>query len=480
MRFHIVIRYIGLALLLNSLFMLFSIGISVYDGVDTGFFPLLMSFVLTAILGLFPMIFNVEREIINKKEGYAIVVGAWTLSCLVGILPFLLWGGEFSIMNAWFESVSGYTTTGATILSDVEALPRSLLFWRSSTHLIGGAGVVIFALALMPIMGQSRMTLSSVEMSAFAKETFNFKIQKAIRIILFVYIFNVLILLVLLKLAGMNWFDAVNHSFSTIATGGFSTKNASIAFYNSISIEVILIIFMLLSGTNFALIYSTITSRRNNIFRSEVARYYYGLTVVSIIVVTFNLWAENYYDFWHSLRLAAFQVSSLITTTGFATIDTGNWPALSVLIIIFLTYQCACAGSTGGGVKADRMVMLYKAFKAQFLQLQHPNAIIRIKFGNLKTNNTLIIATLLFILLYTATAIVGTLLGTAFGMDLTTAFTASVACISNSGPGFGEVSSLSNYANVPEAMKFIYSLIMLAGRMELFGFFQLFLFSSWK
>lgn len=480
MRFHIVIRYVGLALLLNALFMLFSIGISVYEGLDTGFFPLLMSFVLTAILGVFPLVFGNTKDAINKKEGYAIVVGAWGLSCFVGVLPFLLWGGEFSFINAWFESVSGYTTTGSTILVDIEALPKSLLFWRSSTHLIGGAGVVIFALALLPVMGKSRMTLTNVEMSAFAKDTFNFKIQKAIRVILYVYLFFVITLTFLLKIAGMGWFDAVNHSFSTIATGGFSTKNLSIAYFDSISIEVVIIIFMLLSGTNFALLYSTITTRRNNIFRSEVARYYYFSAIIATIIVTFNLWGSGFYDFFHSLRLGAFQVVSLLSTTGFATVDTAHWPPLAIIIIMFLTYQCGCAGSTAGGAKADRLLFIFKTLKAQFTQLQHPNAIVKIKFSNLKTSNELIFGTLTFILLYTATILVGTIITAAWGVDLMTALSANIACISNSGPGFGEVSSMGNYSELPSAVKFTLSMVMLGGRLELFGFFQLFLLSSWR
>lgn len=480
MRFHIVIRYIGLALLLNALFMLFSMGISVYNDFDTGFFPLLMSFVLTTILGVFPLIFGTPKEAINKKEGYGIVVGAWALSCFVGVLPLLLWGGEYSFVNAWFESVSGYTTTGSTILKDVEALPDSILFWRSSMHLIGGAGVVIFALALLPAMGKSRMTLTSVEMSAFARDTFNFRIQKAIRVIMYVYVIFVVVLTILLKLAGMSWFDAVNHSFSTIATGGFSTKNLSIAYFDSLSIEIIITVFMLLSATNLALIYSSFTSRRNNIFKSEVARYYYITVFVAALVVAINLWSMDYYDFFYSLRVATFQTASLISTTGFATVDTNYWPSLSIIILMFLTFQCGCAGSTAGGLKADRGLFIYKTLKAQFTQLQHPNAIIKIKFSKLKTGNELILATLTFVLLFSVTILVGTIFATACGVDLITAFSANLTSISNAGPGFGGVSSMSNYSELPSAVKVSLSFVMLAGRLELFGFFQLFLLSSWR
>ena len=469
-----------MALLLNAIFMLVSIGISIYDGFDTGFFPLLMSFVLTSTLGLFPLIFGNQREMINKKEGYAIVVGSWVFSCFVGILPFLLWGGEFTLINSIFESVSGYTTTGATILKDVEALPRSILFWRSSMHLIGGAGVVIFALALVPIMGKSRMPLASVEMSAFARDNVSFRIQKAIRIIVYIYVIFVIILAFMLKAAGMGWFDAVNHSFSTIATGGFSTKNASIAYFNSLSIEIILIIFMLLSSTNFTLLYTTFTTKKNNVFKSEVARYFYLTFFLSTLIIAVSLWLDGFYGFFESLRLSAFQVASVATTTGFATVDTNNWTPLAVIIIIFLTLQSGCAGSTAGGAKVDRILFIFKTLKAQFAHLQHPNAIIKIKFSNLKTDNELIFGTLTFMLLYLITIFAGTVFSAACGVDLLTAFTANATCISNTGPGFGEVSSMGNYSGLPSAVKGCLSVVMLAGRLELFGFFQLFLIHSWK
>ena len=480
MRFHLVIRYIGMALLLNAIFMLVSIVISAYNNFDTGFFPLLMSFVLTCTLGLFPLIYGNQREMINKKEGYAIVVGSWVFSCFVGILPYILWGGEFTIVNAIFESVSGYTTTGSTILKDIEILPKSLLFWRSSTHLIGGAGVVIFALALVPIMGKSRMPLASVEMSAFARDSVSFRIQKAIRIIVYVYVIFVVVLTFLLKAAGMDWFDAVNHSFSTIATGGFSTKNASIAYFNSLSIELILIVFMLLSSTNFTLLYTTFTTKKNNVFKSEVARYFYLSFFISTIVVAISLWYDGFYSFFESLRLGAFQVASIVTTTGFATIDTNNWTPLAIIILIFLTLQSGCAGSTAGGAKADRILIKFKTLKAQFTHLQHPNAIVKIKFSNLKTDNELIFGTLTFMLLYLLTIFAGTVFAAACGVDLVTAFTANATCISNTGPGFGEVSSMSNYSGLPSAVKCSLSVVMLAGRLELFGFFQLFLLASWK
>ncbi len=222
-RLGIISKYIGMVLLLDSAFMLLAALIAYINGMDSGLGPLFLSFVLTAVLGAFPMIFVGKTNKISSKEGYVIVTGAWLLSCFVGMFPYLMWGGEFGILDAWFESVSGFTTTGATILNDIEALPKSLLFWRSSTQWIGGMGVVMFALTVLPSLGKTKMTLSSVEISPLAKDNFKYRTQKLIRILLYVYIGMTLTETVLLRVAGMGWFDAVNHSFTTVATGGFAT-----------------------------------------------------------------------------------------------------------------------------------------------------------------------------------------------------------------------------------------------------------------
>ena len=245
MRLNVVLRYTGLMLLLNAGFMLVSACISLFNNLDTGFYPLLLSFLLTSVLGAFPLIFMPKGEQISTKEGYGIVVGSWIVACLAGMLPYMLWGGEFNLINAWFESVSGYTTTGSTILNDVEALPDGMMFWRSTTHWLGGVGVVMFALVVLPSSGaQNRMKLSNMELSSMAKENYRYKTQKILHILLVVYVGLTFAQTILLKLAGMDWFDAVNNSFSTIATGGFSTKNLSIAYYDNVRIEIIMIFFM--------------------------------------------------------------------------------------------------------------------------------------------------------------------------------------------------------------------------------------------
>ena len=480
MRPYVVLRYVGMVLLLNAFFMLISAIVSFVNGMDTGFFPLLLSFVLTAVMGVFPLIFVSSDTTLLNKESYVIVVSAWVMSCIVGMLPYILWGGEFNFVNACFESVSGFTTTGGTVLQDVEALPKGLLFWRSCTHLIGGAGIILFALALMPAMSRTKMSLTNLEISSLAKDNYRYRIQKTMRVVLVVYVFLITTETMFLKIAGMNWFDAVNHSFSTVSTGGFSTKNLSIAYYNNVWIEIIITVFMVLSGFHFGLLFTSITSKRNNIFRSEVARYYFFSIVVASLLLTVNLWATDTYSLVSAVRYAFFQLAAVTSTTGFATVDTASWPAFSILILIFFSLQCACAGSTSGGIKSDRVLMLFKIFRTRILQMQHPNAIVRVKMDNVPVNDDVVRSVSVFITLYLFVLFVGALMLTGMGIDLMTSFSAMVACLGNVGPGFGEVSSLGNFSDLPVAGKLICAFAMLLGRLELFGFLQIFLIKSWR
>ena len=274
MRFSVVIRYIGIVQLVLAAFMLVAAGISYVSNIDSAYSPLVMSSLLTLLMGCFPLIFVPKTDHISQKEGYCIVVGAWIVSSVVGMFPYLMWGGEFTLLNAWFESVSGFTTTGASILNDIEALPRGLQFWRMATCWIGGVGVVMFALVILPSIGKSKMMLSNVELSSLAKDNFNYRTQTVVRIILSIYVGLTVLTLLALKLCGMNWFDALCHAMSACGTCGFSNKNLSIGFFDSAQIEFVLVVAMLVVGMHFGLIYATITRKQNNIFRSEITRSY--------------------------------------------------------------------------------------------------------------------------------------------------------------------------------------------------------------
>ena len=481
MRLAVVLRYIGIIMLLNAAFMLLSAGISLINNTDSGFYPLMLSFVLTGILGVFPLIFVRKNDRINMKEAYAIVVGAWLTACIVGTFPYLLWGGEFSWPTAWFESVSGFTTTGSTALADVEALPKGLLFWRSSTHWLGGVGVVMFVLVVLPTVGRTKMTLSSVELSPMAKENYRYKTQKVIYILLSVYLGLTVLETICLKIAGMGWFDAINHAFSTVSTGGFSTKNASIAYYNSLAIEIIIMIFMLMSGLHFGLIFATLVGKRNNIFRNEVSRFYFATFLISGLLITFSLWhAGMYGSFFESLRYSLFQTAAIITTTGFATADTTLWTSLAIMLLLYLMFQCACAGSTSGGIKSDRVWLALKAIRLRILRQQHPNAVIRIKMNGVPQDNSVINFAMFFIVIYIMIICAGTIIVSATGEDLMTSFSLVATSMGNVGPGFGSIGSMDNYSEISSFVKIFSTIFMLLGRLEIFGLLQLFLMKWWR
>ncbi len=470
-----------MVLLVLAAFMLLSAGISYLSNMDTGYYPLLMSSLLTLLLGCFPMIFVPRTDRISTKEGYCIVVGAWIVSSIVGMFPYLMWGGEFSPMNAWFESVSGFTTTGASILDNVEALPRGLHFWRMATCWVGGIGVVMFTLVILPSIGKSKMMLSNVELSSLAKDNFNYRTQTIVKIILSVYIGLTAVTTLLLKFGGMCWFDAVCHAMSTCSTCGFGTKNTSVAFFDSAVIESVLIVGMAVAGIHFGLIYATVTRKSNNIFRSEVTRFYLWTIAIAAILIALSLRkADVYPSTLASLRYSLFQTVSYITTTGFAIADCNTWTSFAMLILIFCSIVCACAGSTSGGLKIDRLLLAVKMMRNRLRMQQHPNAIFRTKVDGIPQDkdmlNTVMVYTVAFMMLILA----GTFANTLLGADLMTGFSSAVACAGNVGPGFGEVGSMDNYAALPPIMKLNLTFLLLLGRLEIFGLIQLFFIRWWR
>lgn len=481
MRFHIVIRYIGFVLLIFAAFMLLSAGIAWWSGPDSSYFPLLLSALLTALLGLFPMIFVGRTEQISSKEGYCIVVGSWLVGCIVGMFPYLMWGGEFTLINAWFESVSGLTTTGASILTDIEALPRGLMFWRISSAWVGGIGVVMFALLILPSMGRSKKVLSNVELSAVSHDDYHYRTQRIVQILIFVYLALTASSTLLLKLSGLNWYDALTHGMSASATCGFGTKNLSIAHFNSSLVELVLMGTMIIGGIHFGLIYATIAGSRANIWRSEVTRSYFAFLAAGGVMVALSLWISGIYpDFGSSLRHGMFQFVALTTTTGFSTADTNLWTSFAIILLIFASIVCACAGSTSGGIKMNRLILAFKMLVARLKRQQHPNAIIRVRMDGVLQEDEVVHTAMIFIVTYFALMLVGTLINTLFGADLLTGFSSAVACLGNVGPGFGEVGSMSNYATQPAVLKFSDTMLMLFGRLEIFGLVQLFFIKWWR
>ena len=481
MRINVVIRYVGMVLQFIAAFMFLSAVVSWLNDYDSAYYPLLLSSFITALLGTFPLLFVERVDEISIKEGYGIVVGSWLVACIVGMFPYLIWGGEFTMINAWFESVSGFTTTGASILNDIEYLPRGLLFWRSSSAWIGGVGVVMFALVILPSMGKSRHMLSNVEISTIARDNFHYRSKVIFRILISLYTSFTLITTLALKYAGMTWFDAVTHAMTSCGTCGFSTKNSSIAFWDNPWIEVILIVAMTLSAIHFGILYATITGRKNNIFRSEVVRTFIGMMLIISLMIAVSLVAADIYpDFGTAMRHAAFQVVSISTTSGFATADTNTWTPLAIMLLIFCSVICGCAGSTSGGMKVDRLLIASKVIRNRMKIQLHPNAVIRTKVDGIVQEESTQSLVMTFIVAYIMLVILGTVVYTLFGCDLITGVTASISCISNVGPGFGEIGSMDNFSELPVVLKLNSTLLMLIGRLEIFGFIQLLFIRSWR
>lgn len=475
MNLKVISRNIGIVLLLNALFMYISAVVSALHGFDDSFSPLLLSAIITSVAGWFPLIFVNRFQDINNREGFVIVVFAWVLSCLFGMLPYVLYGGEFSVVNSWFESVSGYTTTGSTILVDIESVAPGLLFWRSSTHWLGGLGVVLFMLLILPSVSSFRMKLSKMEISSLSRDNFRFKVNQTIRVISSVYLGLTVAETLLLHLAGMSLFDAINHSFATIATGGFSTKNLSIRSFDSPMIEMIIIVFMLLSGIHFGLLFSFFSGKSVSLFKSPIVRYYLLSMLAGSVVVSISLKIAGIYSTWsEAIREGFFQVISLGTTTGFANGDSSVWPSFSILILIFFTIQCACSGSTSGGMKADRVWIFFMSVKAHVTKQIHPNAVIPVKVAGHSIERDVVYSVVVFIVLYIFILFFAALLLTAMGVPVLESFSASAACMGNVGPGFGYLGSLGNYEPLPVMAKFLLSIEMLLGRLEIYSVILLF------
>lgn len=479
MRPHVVLRYVGSVLLLNSAFLLISAVISVLSS-DSGQFPLLYSFTISALFGAFPLIFVPPAPDISNKEGFIIVVASWLLSCMVGVLPYVLWGGEFTFTNAWFESVSGFTTTGSSILSNIEDLPAGLLFWRSSTHWIGGIGIIIFVLSVLPAMGQAQITLYRAEMSSLVTDTFQYRTKRTLKVLLYVYVGLTFCETVSLLACGMNLFDSVTHSFATIATGGFSPKNLSIAHYQSLSIEIVIMVFMILSGIHFGLLFFAVSGKISQAWKSSVVRYYIAALIVGISLTALNVHGKEFLNWTDAIRYSAFQIISVGTSTGFAVTDTSTWPPFSMLIMIFFTFQCACAGSTSGGIKVDRMVMAWKIAGKTIRKMKHPRAVIVAKVDGMAIDGEVLEGGILYICLYTATVFSASLLLAALGVDSLTAFSGAATTMGNVGPGFGTIGSMANFSHIPEAGKWVLTGTMLLGRLEIFGMILFFMARSWK
>lgn len=460
---------VGKALLVSALFMFLSIGVSLLEGRDAAFTPLLVSFIITLLVGAFPFIFVRKNQPLSLNDGFLTIVLSWVLSFIFGMLPYVLYGGEFSLINAWFESVSGYTTTGSTILTDVEALPKSLLFWRSSTHFIGGLGVVVFLLLVMPTASPYRLKLTNMEMSTLSKGGYRYNSSKVIRIITGVYLSFAVAVFFSLWAAGMTLFDAVNHAFSIAATGGFSTRNLSIGYYHSDLINLIVMFYMAVCALHFGLIYAVFVTRSLKPMRNSVVGYYFGSIVIASLIIALNLRIDGGYEhFGRALMDSSFTVISYMSTTGFAISDNSSWPWVAAVVLLFVSFQCGCSGSTTGGIKVDRILIAFKSIGNEIKRRIHPNAVAQVRMDGHYLPDSTVSSVMMYIVTYIILVFISIVVVILCGSGATEAVSGVIASIGSVGPGIGELGSLDNYSAEPILSKFVYAFDMFLGRVEIY------------
>ncbi|MGL4853480.1 MAG: TrkH family potassium uptake protein [Phocaeicola sp.] len=423
---------------------------------------------------------NAERRI-SRRDGYIVVSLSWVLFSLFGMLPFYLSGYIPSITDAFFETMSGFTTTGASILDNIEELPHGLLFWRSMTQWIGGLGIIFFTIAVLPIFGMGGVQLFAAEATGLTHDKVHPRIGVTAKWIWCIYLGLTLAEVILLLLGGMSLFDSVCHSLTTTATGGYSTKQSSIAAFNSSYIEYVVTLFMFLSGINFTLLYLFFIQGKFGRLLKNVEFLWYGSIVLTLSVVTGVTLAYTTSMGWEeSFRKALFQVVSLQTTTGFSTADYMQWTPFLWTLMAAIMYLGACAGSTSGGVKCIRIIIMARAVKNEFKRIIHPNAVLPIRINKQVISPTIKSTVLAFVFVYIVIVFVGWLSLTALGMGFDEAYSVVISSLGNVGPGLGECGPSNSWSAIPDAAKWIAALLMLIGRLEMFTILLLFAPSFWK
>lgn len=477
-------RVIGKLIIIESGSMLLSAGVAfLYHGPDVR--ALLETVGISLLAAL--ILIGIGAQGSNKmgnREGYFVVGVTWIVFSIFGMLPFVISGYIPNVTNAFFETISGFTTTGASILNDIEALPHGLLFWRSFTQFIGGLGIIAFSLALLPKFSISGIHLYAAETTGPTKDKLYPKIGETAKLLFLIYVILNVAETLLLRLGGMTWFDAICNSFATISTGGFSTKQASIAAWNSPFIQYVIIVFMILSGINFSLYYFAFNRRFDKVKEDEELRNFLRVLIIATLIITFSLIdfskAQTFKSIEHLWRDSLFTVSSLMTTCGFCTADYMNWKPLTWVILLLLMLTGASAGSTSGGIKMIRIVIAIKASYYQFKRLVHPNAIIPIRYNKSIVHETILIRVLSFTLFYIIIAALGIIILAISGMGFKESIGSMITCLGGVGPGLGMTGPSGNFFAIPTFSKWFLSFIMLTGRLEIYTFLILFTPAFWR
>ena len=477
----VIFRIIGMLLFIEAAFLLSGVGVSLFYGENT-VKPLLYSCGIIALTGalLVTLCKGGERSI-SRKDGYVVVTLCWVVFSLFGTLPYMFTGSIPGFTDAFFETMSGFTTTGATILQDIEALPKSILFWRMMTHWVGGLGIVFFTVAVFPIFGLNDINLFSAESVGPIRSKLHPRISVTARWILTIYVALTIFCTIALRMAGMGWFDAVCHAMSTIATGGFSTKQASIAAFNSPLIEYVITFFMFVSGVNLSLLYLAIfRARLMALLRDTEFKTYFMIVAAFSLVISVALFFTTDLGVEGSLRASLFQVVAIQTTTGFATVNYAVWMPLLWLLLCALMFIGACSGSTSGAMKCARISILFKVMWNEFKRIVHPNAVIPVRMTGRIIPSNVQSAILAYTVIYIFMLVAGLFVNMAFGVDFLDAFSLSVASVGNVGPALGNYGPMDSFAPLPAAVKWFSAFQMLVGRLEFFAVLLLFTPVFWK
>lgn len=475
-----VINSLGRMALTVGLFMLSTFIWVIYYNEYHVVSPLLVSVLIPIIIGMVMLfITRSKTRKVSIADRYVLVTLTWVYIGIFGALPFYITGSVTNFIDALFESISGFTSTGCTILTDIEALPKSLLYWRSLSQWIGGLGIIVLAIAVFPMFKTSGYQIFSLEASVLLNQKLKPRTTDIAKRLWFIYLILTIILVLLLLLGGMNLFESICHSFATIGTGGFSPRNTSIESYSRY-IQYTIAVFMIISGMNFTLHYFFLKGNLRRIFYNSELRLYLAIIAVVTVLVTLVLIFSDQYGLEESFRYAFFQVTSIITTTGFATADYIQWSTPAWVLIIALLFVGGCVGSTSGGLKVIRHLVAFKYLKKHIIKVLHPTAVVSLKINKMTIQDNQAQSIIVFIMLYLVIFTLGYLAMSSLGLDMLHSFGTVAACLGCTGPGIGTVGPASNYAHIPDIGKLVLSLLMIIGRLELFTFMIILTPSFWR
>lgn len=476
-----VIKVLGMIFLLESLFMTLPMLVALYYQ-EGDFYPLLISCVIMLLTGavFYASGRNAKDAGNGRREGMLIVTMTWLLLSFLGMLPYYLGGYVSSVSDAYFETISGFTTTGASIMTDIEALPKGILFWRSLTQWQGGIGVIVFTVAILPIFGVGASQMFDAETTGITHERFLPRVAQVAKRIWGVYLFFTVCVFLFLLAGPMNTFDAVNHALTLISTGGYSTRNASIAYWDSAYVEYVSIVSMFIGALNMSLVYFCFKGQFDKLFKDEEFRWFTGFVVVTTVCITVTITLNNFESGEEAIRTAAFQVVTLISGSGFATDNYITWGPFFWTVALLLMFISGCAGSTSGGLKMSRFVVLMKNLSNAFKKQTHPNAIIPVRINGKAISEDLVRRILAFVFAYLGLIFISCLFLSFLGLDFDEAVGAAVSSMGNVGPALGDIGPVSNYASIPDAAKWYLGFLMMVGRLEIFTVLTILFPGFWK